>query len=42
MGFFQKIIDGLKKTKERIDWLNRINAFKLKTIPGYIPDEKYI
>ena len=28
------------KTKERIDYLNKLNAFKLKPIPGFEPDEE--
>lgn len=27
-----------EKVKERIDYLNRLNAFKLKPIPGFVPD----
>ncbi len=50
LGFTYEVLDkyirtGIcedEKTKERIDWLNRINAFKLKPIPGYVPDEKYL
>ncbi len=50
LGFTYAVLDRYirtgvcedEKTKERIDWLNRINAFKLKPIPGYVPDEKYL
>lgn len=50
LGFTYAVLDKYirtgvcedEKTKARIDYLNRINAFKLKTIPGYVPDEKYI
>lgn len=47
LGFTYAVLDkyirtGIcedEKTKVRIDYLNKLNAFKLKPIPGYEPDE---
>ena len=47
LGFTYAVLDkyirtGIcedEKTKARIDYLNKLNAFKLKPIPGYEPDE---
>lgn len=47
LGFTYAVLDQYirtgvcedEKTKARIDYLNKLNAFKLKPIPGYEPDE---
>ncbi len=47
LGFTYAVLDkyirtGLcenEETKKRIDYLNKLNAFKLKPIPGYFPDK---
>lgn len=47
LGFTYAVLDkyirtGIcedERTKARIDYLNKLNAFKLKPIPGYEPDE---
>ena len=47
LGFTYAVLDkyirtGIcenEETKKRIDYLNKLNAFKLKPIPGYFPDE---
>ena len=47
LGFTYAVLDQYirtgvcedEKTKARIDYLNKLNAFKLKPIPGYEPEE---
>lgn len=47
LGFTYAVLDkyirtGIcedEQTKARIDYLNKLNAFKLKPIPGYVPSE---
>ncbi len=46
LGFTYAVLDKYirtgvcedESTKQRIDYLNKLNAFKLKPIPGFIPD----
>ncbi len=50
LGFTYAVLDkyirtGIcedEKTKQRIDYLNKLNAFKLKPIPGYFPDKSLL
>ena len=50
LGFTYAVLDkyirtGIcedEATKKRIDYLNKLNAFKLKPIPGYFPDKNLL
>lgn len=50
LGFTYAVLDKYirtgvcedESTKNRIDYLNKLNAFKLKPIPGYFPDKSLI
>lgn len=50
LGFTYAVLDkyirtGIcedEKTKSRIDYLHKLNAFKLKPIPGYFPDDSLL
>ena len=50
LGFTYAVLDKYirtgvcedEKTKSRIDYLNKLNAFKLKPIPGYFPDKNLL
>lgn len=50
LGFTYAVLDEYirtgvcedEKTKSRIDYLNKLNAFKLKPIPGYFPDKSLL
>lgn len=50
LGFTYAVLDKYirtgvcddEKTKARIDYLNKLNAFKLKPIPGYFPDKSLL
>ena len=50
LGFTYAVLDKYirtgvcedEETKKRIDYLNKLNAFKLKPIPGYFPDKSLL
>ncbi len=50
LGFTYAVLDKYirtgvcddEDTKKRIDYLNKLNAFKLKPIPGYFPDKSLL
>lgn len=50
LGFTYAVLDkyirtGIcenEETKKKIDYLNKLNAFKLKPIPGYFPDKELL